>query len=148
VAGAKLLTSELTHIFTEHLNDAFKKAVITHTVLILQNEAFVKSGKVMQAYVDLDLIELMEKNNISKLTEYLKLGYKHYASVVDRLIQRKIIADLESQWNLFHPLLETSISSAAEKAIVVDSGRTYVFIACLRDLLPVYFVEKMSSLEI
>ncbi|CAF1218609.1 unnamed protein product [Rotaria sordida] len=147
IAGAQLLTSEIINILKEHSINAYKKAVIKHVVLILQNERFVKCGKVIQANADLHLIELIKKDQIDELIKRLEASAEHYTFILNRLIQEKLVDTLKSQWLLFVKLLKNNISSSAAQAQAGETHRTQLFIDKLRELLPTYFVEQMISLD-
>ncbi|CAM2726638.1 unnamed protein product [Rotaria socialis] len=147
IFGAKLLTSEIINILKEHLIGAYTNAVVKHVALILQNERFIKCGKVIQAYADLDLIELINNRKIDDLIKNLESPAKHYMFVLDQLIREKLSSSLKTQWSLLIQLLKTHISSAAQEAQMITTGRTQLFINLLRKSLPVYLVEQMISLD-
>ncbi|CAF3031482.1 unnamed protein product [Rotaria sp. Silwood2] len=147
IAGAPLLTSEIINILKEHLMKTYTKAVIKHVVLILQNERFIKCGKIIQAYADLHLIELIKNDQIDELIKNLEASAEHYTFILNRLIQEKLVSSLKSQWLLFLKLLKTKISSAAEQVQTVETHRIQLFINKLRELLPMYLVEQMISLD-
>lgn len=147
IAGAQLLTSEIINTLKEHLIATYEVAVIKHLALILQNERFVKCGKVIQAYADLHLLQLIKNAQIDELIKHLKASGEHYAFILDQLIRTKLDDSFKPQWLLFIKLIKANISSAAEQAQEVETGRTNLFISKLRELLPLYLVEQIRSLD-
>ncbi|CAF0994570.1 unnamed protein product [Didymodactylos carnosus] len=78
VVGTNLLTNETNLILNQHLKDGFIKTFTSDIILSLQTKKFVHDYKVLQAYIDLDLIDLIERKNINQLIKNLKNSHIHY----------------------------------------------------------------------
>jgi hypothetical protein len=147
IAGAQLLAREIINILEKNLVNAYKETVIKHLVFILQNERFVKNGKVIQAYADLYLIELIKNGDIEKLIKNLNEPAEHDEFILNRLIEKKLVASFKSQWSIFVQVLKKNMSMIAEQTQLTKTDRTKFFISKLIDLLPVYLAEKFLSLD-
>ena len=95
----------------------------------IRNERWLYDARIMQKYMDLFLIELLEDPQLDQVLNHIRHPEEFYAEVLHLLIAEKIV-NFDDEWRSFIKQLRQSITKAA--AVRVDKGRAQTFVVQLR----------------
>jgi len=97
----------------------------------------------MKAYLDLNLVTLIENKNTNELLQYVANGKLHYQSCVDMLIQKEINkeAEINNSWKLFVESIQDALKLAS---IAAEYNAKFKFTSFV-DELRKQFLEKTKS---
>jgi hypothetical protein len=109
----------------------------------LQGESWVRNWKVMKAYLDLNLITLIENKDTNQLLKCVANGKLHYQSCVDMLIQKEINkeAEINNSWELFVESIQGALKLAS---ISTECNSKFKFTSFV-DELKKQLLEKTKS---
>jgi hypothetical protein len=98
----------------------------------IRNERWLYDARIMQKYMDLYLIDLLEDKQLDKALDHINYSKEFYAEVLHQLIAEKIfiVVNVDDEWRSFINHLRQSIAKAA--AVQVDKGRAQTFVDQLR----------------
>ncbi|RUP50410.1 hypothetical protein BC936DRAFT_139201, partial [Jimgerdemannia flammicorona] len=150
VAGAELLTATLHSIFQLHMANAFEHELIPFVAAVLKTRQWVLDPKIMQAHLDLDLLNMLERGEESRVLEIFnpEASRKHYQKVQHNLICKTMQSVLQPQWNLFRSQVISSLKDAAVKAKRAESRRAAKFLSALRTSLANLLMTTYLSLKV
>jgi hypothetical protein len=108
---------------------AFENEMVQRTFQGIRNERWLYDARIMQKHKDLYLIDLLEKNQLDQVLDYLRYPQRFYADVLHLLIAQKV-PNLDEEWKSFKNRLRDAIKKAA--AVEVDKERAQTFVDQLR----------------
>jgi len=146
VEGTQMLRDEVLNLLKEHMPESFQILLSKNISDKLQNKSWVLNWKVMKAYLDLDLVTLIENKNTNELLECVRNGKLHYQNCVDMLIQKEINkeATIDNSWKLF----VKSIQDAFKLASIAAEYNSQLKFTNFVDELRKQFLEKTNSPEL
>jgi hypothetical protein len=95
-------------------------------------EKVLFDARIMHTHTDLHLIDLLEKNKIVQVLDYLEYPREFYGIVLHRLIAGKI-PNVEKEWTKFKNQLKDAAKKAAQALNGVNKGLAQTFVDKLRD---------------
>ncbi|CAK9878987.1 unnamed protein product [Sphagnum jensenii] len=146
VGGTQMLCDEVLNLLKEHMPTSFQILLSKNISDKLQNKSWVLNWKVMKAYLDLDLVTLIENKNMNELLKYIRDGKLHYQNCVDMLIQKEIDkeAAVDNLWKLF----VKSIQDAFKFASITAEYNSQLNFTSFVDELTKQLLEKANSPEL
>ncbi len=103
--------------------------MVQRTFQGIQNEHWLCHARIMQKHMDLHLINLLERNQLDQVLDYLCYPQRFYADVLHLLIAQTV-PNLDEEWKTFKKHLRDAIKKAA--AVEVDKERAQTFVDQLR----------------
>ena len=98
----------------------------------IRNERWLQDARFLHKHMDLYLIELLEKKEISVVLDCIANPKKYYQIVLNRLIAEKV-PNVDEEWIHFINHLEQAIQNAALATMNVDKDRAQTFVSELRN---------------
>jgi hypothetical protein len=146
VGGTQMLRDEVLNLLKEHMPKSFQILLSKKISDKLQNKSWVLNWKVMKAYLDLDLVTLIENKNMNELLKYVADGKLHYQNCVDMLIQKEIDKEdaVDNLWKLF----VKSIQDVFKLASIAAEYNPQLKFTSFVDELRKQFLEKADSPEL
>ena len=132
VERTKLFVCLLKTTLETSLAEAFEDEIIQCTTNRIRSEKWLHSGKFMQNYLDIYLIDLLNEDNVRDALVLIRDPQKLYNKVLQNLIQKKT-PDLIEEYNKFVKNLKREIRSAINDSASVNSGRAACLIKKLRE---------------
>ncbi|KAG0598456.1 hypothetical protein M758_12G075200 [Ceratodon purpureus] len=114
--GTKMLAMAFCNALgKDHLVSGFTALLSRNVVNELQSEQWVTNWKVMRAYLDLHLIELIESKETHAMIHYVLNGKGHYKCIVNKLIESAITNRLKKAdlWTLLTGAITDAMNTAA-----------------------------------
>jgi hypothetical protein len=143
VGGTQMLRDEVLNLLKEHMSESFQILLSKNISDKLQGESWVRNWKVMKAYLDLNLITLIENKDTNQLLKCVANGKLHYQSCVDMLIQKEINkeAEINNSWELFVESIQGALKLAS---ISTECNSKFKFTSFV-DELKKQLLEKTKS---
>ena len=98
----------------------------------IRNERWLQDARFLNKQMDLYLIDLLEKKNISAVLDCIKTPKKCYQILLNRLIAEKV-PNVVEEWINFINHLEQAIQNAALATMNVEKDRAQTFVSELRN---------------
>ncbi len=98
----------------------------------IRNERWLQDARFLHKHMDLYLIELLEKKQISVVLDCVTKPKNYYQIVLNRLIAEKV-PNVDEEWIHFINHLEQAIQNAALATMNVEKDRAQTFVSELRN---------------
>jgi hypothetical protein len=106
--------------------------MVKRTLNRIRNERWLQDARFLNKHMDLYLIDLLEKKQISVVLDCIKKPRKYYHTMLYRLVAEKV-PNVDEEWINFINRLKQAIQNAALATMNVDKNRAQTFVSELRN---------------
>ncbi len=110
---------------------AFENEMVQRTFRRIRNERWLYDARIMQKHMDLHLIDLLEREKLDQVLDYIHNPQRLYADVLHLLIAEKV-PNIDEERKTFKNHFRDAIKKAAAGAMAVNSKRAQTFVNQLR----------------
>ena len=130
-----------TQLFARHMASVLKenlvKAFYQYIIRIMlregiTNKRWIYEARFMHKHLDLYLIDLLERDEVGKVLDYIKKPQELYRNVLAKLIAKEVPKNVAQLWTQFLSHLKTAITTAANVAKQMKRGKAEKFVAQLK----------------
>ncbi|UJR24134.1 hypothetical protein I4U23_027100 [Adineta vaga] len=111
VVGADLLRAELKSIFKLHWRCGFINSIENLVINGLQSESWINNSRVLLAYADLELLDLIEQGKIDLMIQKVTNVSSHYQEIIQKLISNHVSTNAEQRWFSYRKMLVDLLQS-------------------------------------
>ncbi|KAL3697376.1 hypothetical protein R1sor_011452 [Riccia sorocarpa] len=129
--GQELLVKMLQDHFDRNIKEGFEQEMAVVVGTRLKQARWVADPEVMQAYIDRDLLRMMDFD-VSSMLSAINGSVEHFGKVTEALVEHAISQVIHEKFTSFKESLKRGIHIAAVKASQVQFGRAKLFLAALR----------------
>ncbi|CAF1039429.1 unnamed protein product [Adineta ricciae] len=168
VVGADLLRIELKSIFKTHWKCGFIYSIGDLIINNLQSESWANNSRVLLAYADLELLDLIEQGKIDVMIQKATNVSTHYQDIIHKLISNRVSQYTEQRWPSYRKMLVDLLQLVVLKTttyrnpicketendqIIIGKGRTKFFLnelcnSLMSKHLPHLLFDSIQSLNI
>ena len=129
----QLFARHMASVLKENLVEAFYQYIIRIMLREgITNKRWIYEARFMHKHLDLYLIDLLERDEVGKVLDYIRKPQELYRNVLAKLIAKKVPENVGELWTQFLPHLKTAITTAANVAKQMKRGKAEKFVAQLK----------------